>query len=107
MVQLVRNIHDNPGMKIPIHTGVFVIDSPLIFGRTIADLEIRKLTGCTVLAVRREGKSVKFPDINLPLLSGDKLTVVGTNAQLLFFEQAFGLSREASKLPIRAMKRIA
>ena len=97
MLQHIRNIRNHPDNRIPIQTTVFVIDSAPIFGQTIADLAIRNLTGCTVIAVRRAGKAVLFPDIDLPLLEGDQITIAGTNAQLSFFEQVFGLSRVASE----------
>jgi K+/H+ antiporter YhaU regulatory subunit KhtT len=104
VLQLIRQNNDG---RIPIHTSVFVIDSAVLFGKTIAELEVQKLTDCTVLAVRRGGTLVRFPDLNFPLLEGDQITIAGTNAQTAFFQQVFGLSRMASHLVPRATRKIA
>lgn len=107
MLHRIKDIPRNPRGRIPVHSCWFSIDSPPIFGQSIADLAIRKLTGCTVLAVRREGQLVQRPAIDLPLLPGDEVLVTGTNAQLVFFERAFGLSASAPGRALKTTQKIA
>ena len=92
MLQVVRDRPRNPDGRIPVRTGWYRIDSQYVFGKTIAELEIRRLTGCTVIAVFRDGSYAHFPDHELPLLQDDEIMVAGTKAQLLFFKRVFGLS---------------
>lgn len=57
-------------------------NSPFI-GKTIADLQIRKLTGVSVIAIDRGGKIIPSPDpYNEKIQEGDILIVVGTRAQI-------------------------
>ena len=50
--------------------------------RTLQDLDIRALTGCTILAVEREGTAVTNPDPAAPLRAGDRLLVLGEGENL-------------------------
>jgi K+/H+ antiporter YhaU regulatory subunit KhtT len=92
MLHTTRRRPRNPQGRIPVLTAWYTIDSSNVCGNTIADLDVGKLTGCSILALRREGKYTQFPDFNLPLVKGDEILVAGTNEQLLFFSRTFGLS---------------
>ncbi len=92
MMQLIPRFLRNRDGRIPVHTRWYVVDSSPIVGKTIADLNIHNLTGSTVLAVRRAGVSVQYPDHDFPLLENDELYLAGTEAQLAFVERAYGLS---------------
>lgn len=48
--------------------------------RTLADLNLRGLTGATVIAVERSGQGVIYPGAHEPLLAGDVLVFTGTDA---------------------------
>ncbi|MBI5463524.1 MAG: cation:proton antiporter [Ignavibacteriales bacterium] len=50
-----------------------------VIGRTLADLNLRGLTGATVLAVIREKEGVVFPGANEPLQENDVLALSGTH----------------------------
>jgi CPA2 family monovalent cation:H+ antiporter-2 len=72
-----------PGLGTPssLHIGP---DSPAV-GRTLAELNLRGLTGATVLAITREdaqgeGESVLVPTGQEALAAGDVLAITGTQA---------------------------
>jgi CPA2 family monovalent cation:H+ antiporter-2 len=48
--------------------------------RTLADLNLRGLTGATVIAVERAGQGVIYPSAHEPLHEGDVLVFTGTDA---------------------------
>ncbi|MGH2750333.1 MAG: cation:proton antiporter regulatory subunit [Actinomycetota bacterium] len=63
--------------------GEFVVDwitltdeSPAT-GKSLAELEVRKRTGMSVISIIRTGATIKAPDPNEVLRSGDRLVVVG------------------------------
>jgi K+/H+ antiporter YhaU regulatory subunit KhtT len=92
MMRSIARAPQNPQGKIPIHARWYRVETQPLFGKSIGELCIRKLTGSTIIAVRRDGVVVQFPDVNFILLEGDQLCVVGTRGQLAFFERAFGMS---------------
>ena len=51
-------------------------------GRTIADLEIRRRTKLTVVAIQREGETTVAPEPNEVMQAGDRLVVVGRQEDL-------------------------
>lgn len=63
--------------------------SPLV-NNSIADLQIRKRTGVSVIAIRREGEIIPNPDPSEKILEGDTLLLIGTGEQMLRFRQTFG-----------------
>jgi len=63
--------------------------SPLV-GNSIADLQIRKRTGVSVIAIKRRGEIIPNPDPSEIILEDDILLLVGTGEQMLRFRQIFG-----------------
>jgi K+:H+ antiporter len=61
--------------------------SPAV-GRSLHELELRKRTGATVIAVVRDGQPLPNPDAELRLEAGDTLVLVGSHREI---EQAFDL----------------
>ena len=61
--------------------------SPAV-GRTLHELELRKRSGATVIAVVRDGKPLPNPDAELRLEAGDTLVLVGSHREI---ERAFEL----------------
>ena len=53
-------------------------DGPAV-GRSLAELNLRGLTGATVIAVERPGQGVIYPGAHEPLLAGDVLVFTGTD----------------------------
>lgn len=52
-------------------------------GRTLAELELRRKTGVSVIAILRNGKTIPSPDPYRERISeGDTLVVVGTRSQI-------------------------
>lgn len=52
-------------------------------GRTLAELELRRRTGVSVIAILREGKTIPSPDpYRERIQAGDTLVAVGTRAQI-------------------------
>ena len=51
-------------------------------GATLRSLELRARFSVSVLAIQREGETLPNPDPDTPLLSGDKLFVMGTSQDL-------------------------
>lgn len=61
-------------------------DSPAL-GRTLDALDVRAVTGATVLAVLRAGQRVVSPAGDYTLSSGDQLLAIGTGEQLARLER--------------------
>ncbi|RMH80489.1 MAG: potassium transporter TrkA [Acidobacteria bacterium] len=60
-------------------------------GKTIAELQIRKTTGVSVIAIDRKGKIIPSPDPYKEKIEiGDILIVVGTRPQLNYFVELCG-----------------
>ncbi|HID42691.1 MAG TPA: potassium channel protein [Archaeoglobaceae archaeon] len=57
------------------------LQSEHISGKTLRDMDIRKKSGCTVVAIERNGEIV-VPDPDTVLSKGDILYVMGNNEQL-------------------------
>lgn len=62
-------------------------DSPLI-GMTLEETNLRRLTGVSLLAIKREaGEEVDYPDAKTPLQPGDRLLVIGQTEELAAFDE--------------------
>jgi voltage-gated potassium channel len=51
-------------------------------GRPLGELDVRRVTGATILAVVRGGNAVPNPPVEFVLVAGDQLLALGTIAQL-------------------------
>jgi voltage-gated potassium channel len=73
-------LETNIGSNVP-NLAMETIDLPNncpLFNKSLHDLDFRKATGVTVLAVLREGDAILNPQPNFKILRGDKLLVFGT-----------------------------
>jgi voltage-gated potassium channel len=61
-------------------------DSPGL-GKTLEGLDIRGVTGATVLAILRDGNPLVSPPGDLALAAGDRLLALGTGDQLRRLEK--------------------
>ncbi len=64
--------------------------SPIV-GKTLSETEMRKKYGVTILAIRRDGKTISNPDVDIEFVEGDILFAIGTPDQFakisnLFYE---------------------
>ncbi len=50
-----------------------------LHGKTLAQSKIRQETGCTVVAIKHQGKTIVNPDPNVPLQSSNEIILIGTN----------------------------
>ncbi|WP_418771148.1 potassium channel family protein [Halorientalis halophila] len=59
-------------------------------GTTLAAEEVRTTTGCTVIAVIRDGKTItRFDPVNFTFEAGDEFVITGTDEAITQFEQQF------------------
>ncbi|WP_136808140.1 potassium channel family protein [Desulfosediminicola flagellatus] len=67
---------------------IFSIQVPKsLTGKTLIDSKIRPMTGCSVVAIKSDGKLLVGPDPALPLKKGDELILIGTtDAEQKFVE---------------------
>ena len=64
--------------------------SPAV-GRTLGDLNLRGLTGATVVALVRDGKRTVYPTAAEALLAGDVLALTGSDASLATAARLLGV----------------
>jgi voltage-gated potassium channel len=67
-------------------------ESPVV-GRRLDTLNIRRVTGATILAVLREGSPLVSPSGDLVLSKGDQLLAIGTGEQLARLERLIAEGR--------------
>jgi Trk K+ transport system NAD-binding subunit len=67
------------------------LEAPGLAGRTLAEADVRERTGCSVVAVFRDGEAITAlePDA-LELRDGDEVVVAGTESAIGRFEREFG-----------------
>jgi CPA2 family monovalent cation:H+ antiporter-2 len=80
-----------PGLGAP--TPVRLGEASPAVGKTLAELNLRGLTGATVLAIHRQGEDVSVPTAREVLKPGDVLALAGTHAAV---EAAKGLLSPAA-----------
>jgi Trk K+ transport system NAD-binding subunit len=68
------------------------VDADPFAGRTLAESEISETTGCRVIAVERDGEVSAPVDPTRPLVAGDVLTLVGTDANVQAFLDRYDVS---------------
>lgn len=87
MAQIVGFPHDE-------HTGAwFKVKGDDTVGKTIGDLDIRRATGATVAAIRRDDSVIPYPKPDTALIQDDEIYVVGNPNEVTNFEEAFLLPR--------------
>lgn len=62
-------------------------------GKTITDLDFRKITGASIIAMRRQSELIPHPDPDERFRPDDEIYVVGNAQQLKHAEDMFDLSR--------------
>jgi voltage-gated potassium channel len=67
--------------------GIAVERGSPVVGKVVDDLDIRRTTGATVLAILREGTPLVNPPGTFGLQTGDQLLALGTRAQLTLLER--------------------
>ena len=78
-------------MKEIVMEWVKVGENSNFIGKSIADLEIRKKTGVSIIAIIRDGTMIPSPDpYKEKIQAGDTLIVVGTREQIMKFLELCG-----------------
>ncbi len=66
----------------PVHLKeVTVKNGTIASGRRIVDLDLRRQTGCTIIALGRDGNHIFDPSPDAPLFNGDQLLLLGSEKQ--------------------------
>ncbi len=68
---------------------------PSLVGRSLAESNIRAETGCSVIAIRHQGRMVINPDPNVLFAEANELILIGTNKSE---ERFFQLYKEVNRL---------
>jgi K+/H+ antiporter YhaU regulatory subunit KhtT len=87
---LERNIIKEPGR---VYVRLYEVAHPAIIGMTVSELDVKRNTGATILALERSGTFIRYPEPDLPVTLGDRLRTKGTRAQLELFERVFPVAR--------------
>lgn len=66
--------------------------APEFVGQTLAEADIRSRTGCTVIAVERDGEVLSDVAADLRIREADALVVAGTDADIARFNDLAGVS---------------
>jgi CPA2 family monovalent cation:H+ antiporter-2 len=69
------------------HHWYYLTDAFPIVGQTLEEANIRRLTGATVMAIKRDRQVYRYPTGEMRLIAGDRVFVVGTQEELAAFEQ--------------------
>lgn len=71
-------------LRIAVHT--YTIPKKLA-GKSIGELKVRSVTGATIIAVLKKGKTIISPSPETVLEQGDKVVVIGEKHQIENFEK--------------------
>ncbi|WP_456327786.1 cation:proton antiporter regulatory subunit [Archaeoglobus sp.] len=71
-------------LRIGVHT--YIVPKSLA-GKTIEELDLRRKTGVTIIAISREGKNIVNPSPSTELKEGDVIVVIGEHDQIEKFEK--------------------
>jgi Trk K+ transport system NAD-binding subunit len=82
-------LEDHDVLSVGQQVEIARTQAPKIAGRTIGDVDIRERTGCTVIAIRRDGAVDTDITPETEIRTGDELVIVGTDAGVREFEQLF------------------
>lgn len=67
----------------------FLVENEPIFGKSLSEIDLRRMTGCTVSLIQK-GQEVVTPSADMRLESGDIIRAVGTQHDLEQFELVVG-----------------
>lgn len=71
----------NPEKVLMVVEGLSIFRAsaqPILTGKSLAESKIREATGCSVVAITRDGNLVLNPDPFAPLVANDELVLIGT-----------------------------
>lgn len=71
----------------------FKVEGSEVVSKSLKDLDIRRATGVTIAAVRREDNVMPYPGPDAVLAEGDEVYVVGNPHEVSHFEEVYKLPR--------------
>jgi len=92
--ELAKGVSTVPEENNPCHWLIVPNDSPVI-SQTLAELDIRRIYGVQVQAIRRDGKFIRFPDGSMNLQAGDQLLLCGAYPALNQLQQLLSATNKA------------
>ncbi|MFB6270294.1 MAG: TrkA family potassium uptake protein [Halobacterium sp.] len=89
---LAQTILDEEVMALDKQIDIVRTEAPAFVGQTLAEADVRARTGCTVVAVQRDGDVVSNPAPEFRLRDGDALVVVGEDTDIARFNDLANVS---------------
>ncbi|MGQ4555675.1 NAD-binding protein [Halobellus sp. GM3] len=83
-------LEDRDVLSLDRQVEVIRMRAPKITGRTIGDADIRAKTGCTVVAIDRDGTIVTDVGPDTRIEADDRLVIAGIDEKIRTFERLFG-----------------
>jgi CPA2 family monovalent cation:H+ antiporter-2 len=80
-LQLASKLFDLTWFKIP--------DNSSLSGKSISELNIRNLTGVSIIGVLRKGALISNPDKDFIFSAGDNIAIIGNSKQISDFKKIF------------------
>lgn len=85
---LAQTILDEDVMALDKQIDIVRTEAPAFVGQTLAEADVRARTGCTIVAVQRNGDVVSNPSPEFRIQEGDALVVVGEDTDIARFNEA-------------------
>ncbi|MFB6193724.1 MAG: TrkA family potassium uptake protein [Halobaculum sp.] len=85
-----RILEDRDVLSLDQQVEVIRTTAPGLAGRRLADADVRGQTGCTVVAVERDGRVMTAVGADTEIEAGDEVIVVGTDEGVRRFRESFG-----------------
>jgi len=93
---LAQTILDEDVMALDKQIDIVRTEAPAFVGQTLSSADIRAKTGCTVVAVQRDGDVISNPGPTFRIRTGDALVVVGEDTNIARFNEAADVAAAAS-----------
>jgi len=84
-----RLLDDDDATASTQYVDIIRVTVPTLAGQTIGDAAIGERTGCTVIAIERDGETITDIEPGTTIEPGDELVVLGTDDGIRSFEQTF------------------
>lgn len=88
---LAATLLDEEVLGLDTQIDVVRVQTDAFAGETLASARIRERTGCTVIAVERNGELIAGPDPEVTLEAGDTYVVAGTDEDINQFNEIAGI----------------
>jgi len=83
-------LEDHDVLSLDRQVEIVRTSAPGIVGRTLREADVRSETGCTVVAIERDGEVLTDVGPETRIEAGDELVVVGSDRGIRQFEESFG-----------------